>query len=195
MSKFVNSPYMTHKFSCWFQKSMNNNTPRLWLRGELIQYQKTIKFLGMTFDQKLSFKEHILNLVSKCRKRLNLLKALCGKSWGAHPSTILLTYKVFIRPLIEYGSPLLAHCEDNLLNKIQAIETEAIKIAYRLPPWTSNFWCYSLVKFESIKNRMKNLGKIFIQRNQDDPLIKPLIEESKPSMNGNHSPIYKILNW
>ena len=42
---------------------------------------------------------------------------------------------------------------------------------------------------------MKNLGKRFIQRNQDDPLIKPLIEESKPSMNGTHSPFFKILNW
>ena len=98
------------------QKSINNNSPRLWLGGELIQYKKTIKFLGITFDEKLNFKEHILNLISRCRKRLNLMKALRGQSWGANPTILLYTYKVFIRPLLEYGSILFAHCEESLLS-------------------------------------------------------------------------------
>ena len=129
------------------------------------------------------------------KKRLNLIKAIRGQSWGAHPSTILYTYKVFIRPLLEYGCILFTHANKNLLKKIEAIEIEAIKIAFRLPPWSMHHWCYSFVNFEPILERMKTLSKNFIKKNKEDSLIKPLIEASKPSMNGLHSPIYKILNW
>ena len=43
----------------FYQKKENDNSPRLWLRGELVKYQKEIKFLGITFDQNLTFKAHI----------------------------------------------------------------------------------------------------------------------------------------
>ena len=98
-------------------------------------------------------------------------------------------------PLLEYGSILFAHCETYLQRKIQAIETEAIKIAYRLPPWTTNHWCYQMVNFEPILERIKRLGKAFINKNSNDALIKPLIDSAKPSIIGKHSPTYKILNW
>ena len=49
---------------------------RLWLRNELIKYKKEIKSLGVTFDQKLTFKAHIEDIITRCKKRLNLLKAL-----------------------------------------------------------------------------------------------------------------------
>ena len=104
-------------------------------------------------------------------------------------------YKVFIRPLLEYGSILFAHSDQELLSKIQSIETDAIKIAYQLPPWTLNHWCYDLVNHENIIQRIKTLGKNFIRKNSEDNLIKPLINEAKPSMTGKYSPVYKILNW
>ena len=34
----------------------NNNTPHLYLQGNILKYQKSFKFLGITFDQSLSFK-------------------------------------------------------------------------------------------------------------------------------------------
>ena len=179
----------------FFHKSINNNTPRLWLRGELVKYKKELKFLGITFDQGLTFEAHIRDIVKRCKKRLNLIKAIRGKTWGAHPSTLLYTYKTFIRPLFEYASFLFAHCDKSLQSKIQSIETTAIKLSHRLPPWTTNHWCYSMVNFEPILERIKRLSKAFINKNSNDFLIKPLIDASEPSMFGKHSPIYKILNW
>ena len=81
---------------------------------------------------------------------------------AANPETILYTYKVFIRPVLEYSCVLFAHAEQNLLKKIQAIETEAIKIAYSIAPWTSNYWCYSLVNFTTILERIQHLAKNFL---------------------------------
>ena len=71
----------------------------------------------------------------------------------------MYTYRTFIRPVLEYGSILFAFADDQLLKKIKAIETAAIKIAYRLPPWATNFWCYKQVKFEDIITRIRKQGK------------------------------------
>ena len=133
--------------------------------------------------------------MNRSKKRLNLLKALKGRTWGANPETILYTYKVFVRPILEYSCVLFAHVEQKLLNKIQAIETEAIKIAFHIAPWTSNHWCYSLVDFTPILERIKNLAKKFLDTNNKDELISDLIDSSKASSQGNHSPVYKALNW
>ena len=97
------------------------------LKNELIKYKKEFKFLGITFDEKLTFKAHIENIVTRCKKRLNLLKTIRGKNWGASPETLLYTYKSYVRPIIEYGAILFAYSDDNLLKKNQAIETDAIK--------------------------------------------------------------------
>ena len=179
----------------FFQNTKNNNTPRLWLKGELVKYKTEVKFLGVTFDQKLSYRKHIENLVSRCKKRLNLLKAIRGKDWGANPETIMYTYRTYIRPVLEYGSILFAFAEDNLMKKIQAIETAAIKIAYRLPPWATNFWCYQQVTFQNIVTRIRSQAKQFLEKNSEDELIKPLIEAAKPSVTGLHSAVYKAINW
>ena len=176
-------------------RSSDNNTPRLYLRGELLKYKKTCKFLGILFDDKLSFKEHIQELSSRCKKRLNLMKALCGQNWSASPETILYSYRSYVRPIIEYGSILFAYSNDDLLKKIQAIETTAIKIAHRLPPWCTNHFSYEYVNFEKITDRIKRLAKNFLHTNSKDSLIEPLIREAKQSIIGKHSPVYKTLNW
>ena len=84
---------------------------------------------------------------------------------------------------------------ENILKKLQAIEIQAIKIAFRLPPWTINLWCYKYVKFENILERLKKNAKKFLKKNKNDILIEPLIDSAKPSLFGQHSAIYKALKW
>ena len=151
------------------------------------------KFLGISFDEKLTFENHINDITTRARKRLNLLKAIRGQGWGASPQTILYTYRTYVRPLLEYGCILYSNEKAQTLKKIQSIEIEAIKIAYRLPPWATNTWCYDLVSFDTILERLKLLSTTFIDKNRDDELIKPVIEDLKPSMTGLHSPMYKNL--
>ena len=120
---------------------------------------------------------------------------MCGKDWGANTEIILYSYRTFIRPVLEYGAALYAYADQSLLNKIQAIETTAIKIAFDLPPWTLNYWCYRQVHFTPILDRLKSLAKSFIHKNRRDFLIQPLIDEARASSNGLHSSVSKILNW
>ena len=157
----------------------------------MVEYVEKVKFLGVTFDSKLSFKEHILDLVKRAHKRINLLKALKGKCWGASSEVILYTYGSYIALDLCWNIPVFYF----LLRKIKAVETTAIKLAFDLAPWTTNYWTYSMVEFTPILERLKQMGTRFIDKNRNEILIKPLIDNASPGAMGLHSPLYKLLNW
>jgi len=57
--------------------------PELKLNGTPIPDVEQTKFLGVIFDNKLTFLPHIRYLKEKCLKALNLLRVVAQTSWGA----------------------------------------------------------------------------------------------------------------
>ena len=46
----------------------NDSFPRLWLKGELLRYTKSFKFLGITFDPKLTYEKYTLDIAMHSKK-------------------------------------------------------------------------------------------------------------------------------
>ena len=63
--------------------------PELTLNGTLIPVVEQTKFLGVIFDNKLTFLPHIRYLKEKCVKALNLLRVVAHTFWGADQHTLL----------------------------------------------------------------------------------------------------------
>jgi hypothetical protein len=58
-----------------FNNGENPKTlPDLFLDGQIVQYQKQVKLLGIIFTSKLNRRIHIENLISKVQRRTNFLK-------------------------------------------------------------------------------------------------------------------------
>ena len=66
-----------------------HNDPELLLDRIPLNVVKEAKFLGLIFDNKLSFIPHIKHLKTKCLKALNLLKAVSGTKWGRDKKNLL----------------------------------------------------------------------------------------------------------
>ena len=64
----------------------------------------THKHLGMILDTKLDIQEYLKDKLSKISKTIGLLKKLL-KILTRHP--LLATYKLFIRPHLDYGDSSL----------------------------------------------------------------------------------------
>ena len=60
--------------------------PSLILNGNKITVVKETRFLGVIFDQKLSFIPHMKALKTKCLKALDIIKVVSNQEWGADKS-------------------------------------------------------------------------------------------------------------
>ena len=102
-----------------------------------IERVNTFKFLGIHFDSMLTWRNHIDNIVTRSIKRICLLKAVTGTSWGANCRTLLLFYKQYIRPIIEYGSELYSTAAKKHLRKLDTLQYASLMISVKSIKTTS----------------------------------------------------------
>lgn len=68
---------------------------------------------------------------------MNVMKAIAGIQWGAHPSVLLTVYKDWIRSLLDYGCIAFSDINGNAALILDRIQYEVIRITLRylkLPP-------------------------------------------------------------
>ncbi|GFT52697.1 RNase H domain-containing protein [Nephila pilipes] len=75
--------------SCIFTTNSHlfNYQPGIYLKEQLLQSTKTPTYLGFTLDTEINCNKLIYRLCKKGRKRLWLLKYICGRDWGADVKT------------------------------------------------------------------------------------------------------------
>ena len=78
--------------------------PELINNGEKIKVVKEARFLGVIFDQKLSFIPHLKALEGKYLKALDIIKVVANQEWGGADKFVLLNlYRSLIRSKLDYG--------------------------------------------------------------------------------------------
>jgi ribonuclease HI len=80
------------------------NLTKLKLYGIPIDYSTSAKYLGVTFDKKLNFKEHIEQKFKATKKLLFATRNAIGKFWGPKPKLIKWAYTSMVRPIFTYGA-------------------------------------------------------------------------------------------
>ena len=104
-------------------------SPTVKINGNNIEYRESSKFLGIIFDSKLTFQEHLRDLKAKCQKAMGLLKSLTSTEWGADQHMIMHLYRALIRSKLEHGQIVYGSASDSNLRELDAIPNEAIRIA------------------------------------------------------------------
>ena len=85
-------------------------------------------YLGVTFDCKLSWKDHVDEIVTKAQRRLTVIKRLAGSKWGCARSTLNTTYKMFIKPVLKYCYNSLITSPDHNIKKIDKVQNQAMRL-------------------------------------------------------------------
>ncbi|HMG39082.1 MAG TPA: reverse transcriptase domain-containing protein [Nitrososphaeraceae archaeon] len=119
--------------------SKRNNLSRITIKidQDQIKMDSKVKFLGVIFDSKLSWKPHIDYIIEKCKKRLNLMRAISGYGWGACKKTLLTIYRALIRSILDYGDVAYSAACKSYLNKLSCIQTEALRLCCGAPKGTA----------------------------------------------------------
>lgn len=79
-----------------------------------LKHNKFPKYLGVTLDRTLSFKEHLTKTAGKIKTRNNILHKLCGTTWGSSADTLRSSALGLVYSAAEYAAPVWTHsCHTN----------------------------------------------------------------------------------
>ena len=95
-----------------------------------IQYVKTYKYLGMIFDApSLKWRDHVEYIRDSSLPRINMLKCISGKQWGADRNMLIRLYKSIIRSRLDYGSMFYNSANHSHIQKLDVIQNTCIRLA------------------------------------------------------------------
>ncbi|GFV98316.1 retrovirus-related Pol polyprotein from transposon 17.6 [Trichonephila clavipes] len=80
----------------------------------------------ISMDSRLTWTKNIAKVVENATSRLSLLKRIVGVSSGDQ-SILTSTFTSYIRPVIDYGSELLATASDSALSKLDIVPIKALR--------------------------------------------------------------------
>ena len=110
------------------------NHPPVYFNGTLVKRVEHHKHLGLTLDSKLSFNNHVNNIISKVRKSIGIIRYLAGY---LPIKTLDQIYKLQCRPHLDYcdvifhspAIPSLFDSSINLTNLMQRLESTQYQAA------------------------------------------------------------------
>jgi ribonuclease HI len=103
------SPQKTQVVIFSRKKVDTNSLPKLKMYDAQIEFSDEVKYLGVTFDSKLTFKPHIQNAFTKAKRLLFSAKGIMGKHWGPSPILTKWLYTNVVRPTFTYGCIAWGH--------------------------------------------------------------------------------------
>ena len=101
--------------------------PSLSLNGHRIIFKISTKLIGLIFDQRLNWKLHIDHL-KECQRRMNLLRCVAAKRWGADRTTMLSLYRAMIRSKIDYGCMIYGSDKEYILRTLDPVQNACIRL-------------------------------------------------------------------
>ncbi|KAG5669722.1 hypothetical protein PVAND_000017 [Polypedilum vanderplanki] len=103
-----------------------------------VEWQDSIKLLGIHIDKRLTFKQHIDSVITKANLAIRMLYPLICRKSKLHVENKLLIYKLAIRPILTYGYPAFhGFIADTHTRKLQTLQNRSLKMILDRPWWES----------------------------------------------------------
>jgi hypothetical protein len=98
----------------------------VYLNNKPLLQVHSLKYLGIIFDSKLTFREHINYMAEKCTKLIFALSKLAKLNWGLKHATPKTIYTSGILSLLLYGSPVWKKAIDRVNYKLKLIRVQRL---------------------------------------------------------------------
>ncbi|GFX23322.1 RNase H domain-containing protein [Trichonephila clavipes] len=102
--------------------------PKFLWKANPFPIKNTLNIWATFWIPEILSNKHIDYVINKGRKRLDLLKYIAGRDWGADAGTLRLTYTSLIRLVLEYGSQIYFSASRTNLAKLDRVQSSAARI-------------------------------------------------------------------
>ena len=150
------------------RKSINiESIDTIILQNEVVEYVETIKNLGVVFNTKLSWSNHINVAIGKV---YGILRALRVTKNFTPTHIRLLLAKTYLLPTLLYGCEIFGNSDSNSMNKLNVVYNNIARYIFNIGPFDHisqySFQIFSMTFSDLLKFRMlTQLHKIIYTQN------------------------------
>ena len=156
--------------------------PALSLYGDLLLYYPHIKFLGITFDNRMTFVKQFEEILVRCNETFHRLRILVNRKWGPSHTAILQIYKQCVRPMFEYGIVSTITVSETVITRIQRVQNSFISLALRLPKYVSVRLLHEASGLPYVRERLITVSHNYLARMHANPLVEHAINSDRTSI-------------
>ena len=130
---------------------------------------KQPKFLGVTYDNLMSFNHHAAAMKTKLQNKNNILKVLTGTSWGQDKEIIVSTYKSIGQSILNYACPVWTpSMTDNTFKTLQRAQNTALKTALGCVKMSDENHIHNETKIMPVQAHCEMLSKQYLLSTQKE---------------------------
>ena len=164
-----------------FGNEMSIELP-IFILGNKVPTVKQPTYLGIKFDNLLTFRHHTEMIKARVQERNNILKALAGTSWGQDKETLTTTYKTISQSIINYGTPIYTpNLKETHWNSLQVAQNDALRIASGCVKKSPIDHLHNECKIMPVKDHCEMLSKQFLLNTQNPNHPNQINLQEKPS--------------
>ena len=145
--------------------------------GKQIKRVSEFTYLGVVFDERLSFNGHVKKLISKAGKRVGMVGRL-RDNLTLHSANVV--YTTLIRPILDYCDTVWGCCGEGNAQALQALQNRAARIIARTDRSSP---ATDILKWPSLADRRRN--NVF-------KLVKNVLEGVVPNILRNISNVMVV---
>ena len=124
------------------------------------------KFLGLIFDQKLTWRFQIAALKRKGMKALGILKLMAKNNKTMKRETYIGIYKTLVQPVLDYGSPAYGTAKEHILKSLDPVHHAALRICTGAFRTSNRYSLYVEAFVPSLWDRREYLSLCYMYRAQ-----------------------------
>ena len=132
--------------------------------GSNVTVSKMIKYLGVTFTKTLNWGPQISAIRTGCYRAMNLIKHLAGQHWCRGTEFLVDLVRLLIRSRITYGIEAFFGMTNSDLERLNGLESRALKIALGIPAQANRSDTYREVAWLTIREQIRlNVARYIVR--------------------------------
>ena len=95
--------------------------------GTVIKPSPVVRWLGVFFDRKLSFRAHVDRKVASASRALQMIGRLKTSEWGLGSQHLRQLYTSCVTPILDYGAEAWGRGQKGYIDKLQRLQNTACR--------------------------------------------------------------------
>lgn len=146
------------------------------IQNSSIPWRNELKYLGVTLDKTLTFRQHIDLTVEKTLKYIGILYPLINRQSKLNKCNKLILFKAVFQSILLYACPVWGNCAQIHIQKLQRVQNKVLKMILNLPTDYPTHHLHTISNIPYVKTQINKIKINFVNKllTADNYLIRQL---------------------